>query len=83
LIDLSQTVWWRKTQQLAVTVLVALALAVSLALLLAVPLDRGTFFNQPFGDFVVGTAAPVALALAIFWFADRQRVLDDHHDVDD
>ncbi len=81
--DANQTAWWVRTAELAVIVLAGFAAVVSVPLLLAGWLDRGALFGLPFGYFVVAMVIPVVLALAIFWFADRQRVLDNMYDVID
>jgi len=81
--DANQTAWWVRTGELAVIVLAGLAAVVSAALLLAGWLDRSTLFGLPFGYFTVALVIPIVLALAIFWFADRQRALDDMYDVID
>jgi putative solute:sodium symporter small subunit len=81
--DANQTAWWVRTGELAVVVLAGFAAVVAAPLLLAGWLDRGALVGLPFGYFVVALAIPIVLALAIFWFADRQRVLDHTYDVVD
>ncbi len=79
--DANQSAWWVKSGELAMIVVAGLAVLVSVLLLLAGWFDRGTLFGLPFGYFLVALAAPVILGLAIFWFADRQRMLDGVYDV--
>jgi len=79
--DANQFAWWEMTVRLAATVLTGLAAVICLPLLFASALNRGTFLGLPFGYFLVAIAVPVVLALAIFWFADRQRTLDHDYDV--
>ncbi len=81
--DLNQTAWWVRTTELAAIVLAGFAAVVAVPLLLARWLDRGALFGLPFGYFIVALALPVVLAMAIFWFADRQRALDHMYDVVD
>jgi putative solute:sodium symporter small subunit len=82
--DTDQTAWWVRTAALATIVLASLAAIVCVPLLLAGWFDRATLFGLPFGYFLLALAAPVVLALGIFWFADRQRVLDHaYHVIED
>ena len=81
--DVNQTRWWRRTVRLAATVLSCFAALACVPLLLANSLDRSTFLGLPFGYFLIALATPLVLAMAIFWFADRQRALDHRYDVID
>jgi putative solute:sodium symporter small subunit len=68
--------WWRYSRRLARKAIV-FGLGISL-----VPaaiegwLNRATFFGMPFGGFFLAVVTPLAIAAAIFWFADRQHALD-------
>jgi len=77
----SQPNWWRATVRLAAIALSAFAAVVCVPLLFADSLDRGAFLALPLGTFLIALAAPSLLAVAIFWFADRQRALDHRHGV--
>lgn len=74
--DDNQTQWWRATARLAAIVLSGFVVIVCLPLLFAGWLDRGTLLALPITTFLIVLVAPCALAVAIFWFADRQRALD-------
>jgi putative solute:sodium symporter small subunit len=79
--DDNQRVWWLRTARLAAIVLSGFAAVVSVPLLLADSLDLSTLFGLPVATFLSAVAAPCVLAMAVFWFADRQRALDHRHDV--
>ena len=76
-----QDIWWRKTRQHAAATLAGLV-AIGLVLaLVAIALGGMTLLGMPLGYFLFVLAAPLLILLAIFWFAERQRVYDDRYDV--
>ncbi len=79
--DENQVVWWRATVRLAATVLSVLAAVACLPFLFADSLDRGSLLALPIGSFLIALVSPIVLAVAVFWFADRQRALDHRYDV--
>ena len=79
--DANQTFWWRRTGRLAAIVLSGFAAVMCVPLLFADSLDRSTLLGLPFGHLLISLVTPVVLAIAIFWFADRQRLIDHRYDV--
>jgi putative solute:sodium symporter small subunit len=77
----NQTTWWLSTMRLATAVLAGFAVVACVPLLFAARFDRATFLGLPFGYFLIALATPVVLAMAVFWFAERQRELDHRYDV--
>jgi putative solute:sodium symporter small subunit len=68
--------WWRHSRRLARKAIV-FGFAVSLVpAAIAGWLNRATLFGMPFGGFFLAVVTPLAIAAAIFWFADRQHALD-------
>jgi len=79
--DANQTAWWRKSEQLAAILLAGSAALMCVPLLLANGLDRSTAFGLPLGMWLIALVAPIVLAIAIFWYADRQRIVDHRYHV--
>ncbi len=79
--DANLAAWWSATARLAAGVCIGLAAFAGLVLIFAPALDHGRFIGLPFGYFLIALATPTVLAVAIFWFADRQRGLDHRYDV--
>ena len=77
--DAGQTHWWRRTERLAAIVLSGFAAVMCVPLLFADSLDRSTLLGLPFGYLLISLVTPVVLAMAVFWFADRQRLLDHRY----
>lgn len=75
-----QDIWWRKSRQLAATTLSALAL-LSLTPLVARAFGRTAILGLSPPYLLFAVAAPIAILLAIFWFARRQRDYDHRYDV--
>jgi putative solute:sodium symporter small subunit len=79
--DTSETAWWRKTRQLALTTIASLLVVAFLPALLSGLLDRGRVLGLPSGTFLVVVVVPLAMLIAVFVFAARQQGLDRGHDV--
>ena len=79
--DANQAYWWLKTERLAAVVLSGFAAVMCVPLLLADSLDRSTLLGLPLSHLLISLIAPLVLAIAIFWYADRQRLLDHRYDV--
>jgi putative solute:sodium symporter small subunit len=79
--DASEATWWRRTWQFAAATIGGSIVLSLLFLLLASPLDGRLLFGIPLGGFLVAVCAPLAVLVAVFVFAARQRALDRRYDV--
>jgi putative solute:sodium symporter small subunit len=76
-----QTVWWRKTGQLAAATLAVLVAVSLVPLLFGGFLAGRTILGLQLSYFLLVLAVPLAILAAIFWFARRQDALDHRYDV--
>ncbi len=70
----AQSIWWQKSQRLAISALIT-AVGFS-AISLAGWLGSASVFGLPFSLIIALLPAPLLAAGAIFWFADKQNMLD-------
>jgi len=79
--ETGQNIWWRKTGRLAAATLAA-AFVLCLAPLLFIEASKDALvLGMPLAYFLVVLAAPFAIFVAIFWFAEKQRSFDHRYDV--
>lgn len=74
--DIGQTERWRDTARLALAVVVVLVILVLFFISLVEAPDHTGY---PLGLVVAVSGLPAALALLVFWFADRQERIDQRH----
>lgn len=76
-----QSIWWRKSSQLAAAIVAG---AVVFALLpLTGHFDTATLLGLPLSYFLFAVPFPLVIAGAIFWFSDTQHAYDHRFDVND
>jgi putative solute:sodium symporter small subunit len=76
-----QEVWWRATGRLAFATVAGVGALMLAPWLFTAALDGRAILGMPMAYFLFAMAAPIAIFIAILWFAGRQHRLDDRYDV--
>ena len=76
-----QDAWWRKSKQLAALTLAVTVLFAFLPWLFGAAFDGRTILGLPLPFFLFVLGLPIAVLVAVFWFARRQLALDHRYDV--
>jgi putative solute:sodium symporter small subunit len=79
----NQRVWWRKTRWLAAAVVFIWAFFGVLIQMFDAGLEGVDAFGFPLGYFLALVVAPVLMAIFLFSFVERQKMIDRRYGADE
>jgi len=74
--EVKEAAWWRRTAWLAAAVIFVWAFFGVLLQMFDASLEGVDAFGFPLGYFLAAIVAPVVLAIILFSFVERQKVID-------